>query len=80
MMFRILGLDVQCLHGGLFIEPFLFVHQFCGPLKKWTRLGLMIDGDEMCLRLGENGGRVNMDIVLADHISSASSANVLVVL
>ena len=37
-----------------------------GPQKMNTIWGLMVDGDEMCVKLGESGGRINLDSVLAD--------------
>ena len=49
-----------------FRRPFDVYPKFVGRSKKGTEFGLMVDGDELCVRLGECGGRLNMDSVLAD--------------
>ena len=49
--------------------PLLFVPQFRGPMKHGHEFCLMVDGDEFCLRLGESGGRVHLDNILADCFS-----------
>ncbi len=53
--------------------------------KNGLEFGLVIDGDEFCVRLGESVGRLNLDTVLAgwfsqrlrryDHRSSRNSGN-----
>ena len=37
--------------------------QFCRPSKHGHELGLVIDGDEFCVRLREGVGRLNLDTV-----------------
>ena len=43
---------------------------FCTPIVQPSKnvhvFGLMIDGDEMGVKLGESGGRAHVDTVLAD--------------
>ena len=50
----------------LFGRPYFFVPQFCGPCKNGHEFGLMADGDEICLSVGECGGRIHLNSVLAD--------------
>ena len=38
----------------------------CAVLFFGHKSGLMVDGDEMCVKLGESVGRTNLDAVLAD--------------
>ena len=42
-----------------------FELQFCGPSKYGHEIGLIVDCDEFCVRLGESVGRLNLDTVLA---------------
>ena len=41
------------------------VHQHCGQFVFGQKFGLMVNGDEMCLRLGESVGRLNLNTVSA---------------
>ena len=50
----------------LFGRPYYGVPRFCGPFVDGHEFGLMFDGDDMCLKLWESGGRKNLDTVLAD--------------
>ena len=52
-----------------FHRPFLFVPQFYGPSIFGQEFGLVVDGDEFCVRLAESVGRKNLDTVLADRFS-----------
>ena len=47
-----------------FWETVFFALQFCGPSKIGQEFGLVIDGDEFCVILGERVGRLNLDTVL----------------
>ena len=49
-----------------FRRPFYVYPKSVGRLKNGHEFGLMVDSDEFCFRLSENGGRVKMDTVLAD--------------
>ena len=50
----------------LFGRPYFLDPNSVGRLYSGHDSGLMVDGDEMCLWVGESGGRINLDSVLAD--------------
>ena len=72
-MFRMVGQAAKCTPGGLFHRPFLVAPYFSGCLKNGQEFGLMVDGDEFCWRLCENGGRKNVDSVLAGLFFATSA-------
>ena len=51
--------------GGLFSVRFISTPILWAVQKMDTSLVLWLTGDEFCFRFGANGGRVNMDSVLA---------------
>ena len=58
MIVRIPGQAVSVPLVFFFIARFFSVHhQFSGPFLKGHEFGLMVDGDEFCLRLCEHGGQ-----------------------
>ena len=52
-----------------FAQAVIFLPQFCERSKNVHVRGVMVDCDEFCFRLGENGGRVKVDCVLMDVCS-----------
>ena len=67
-------LSALCWLLVAFCWAVLFAPQFCGPSTFAHEFGLMADGDEFCVRLGESVGRLNMDNVLANKIFATSSS------
>ena len=63
-MFRVLGYVANVLLVA-FWQAVLLEPQICEPSKNGQEYGLMVDGDEFCVRLGESVGRLNLDTVLA---------------
>ena len=57
---------LNCLPDGSLVGRTFFVLQFCRASKNGHAFGLVIDGDEFCVKLGDSGGRINLGTVLAD--------------
>ena len=64
-IFHALGWAVKNVPCGFLGGPYFFAPQFCGPSIFGHGFGMMDDGEEFRVRLGESVGRLNLDTVLA---------------